>query len=258
MKKRIVRFLLRLYPASWRVEYGQELASILEGRRLSAAVVFDTLRSAMVERMRVSEPWVLIGSLLFVLNFCATAINSVIPLRTPAYQIYEWLVWMPLIIGICWTTVRGAGLRMTAVAALKMALLGNATDLLLLVLWAIGIVHPGVIGLSDLPAISGFRVTLLSFRSTLPVPIPAGYLVWQVPLAPPDTRRGQRDRLVDGDARGSACPRDDRSLKRRGANLRQLSKKGQTGFRPPQAGACAGGITDWGQSGQSPFSSGFL
>jgi hypothetical protein len=181
MKKRIVRFLLRLYPASWRVEYGQELASILESRRLSAAVVFDTLRSAMVERARVSEPWLVIGSLSFFLNFCASVINSFAPMPPVAYGIYERFMWILLIVGVCWVTLRGASLRKTIVGAVKIALLGNATDLLLLILWAAEIMHPGVIGLGGFPSRSGFDVALLSFRSTLPRTIHASDFAWQVP-----------------------------------------------------------------------------
>jgi hypothetical protein len=181
MKRRIVTVLLRLYPAHWRAEYAQELASILGRRPLSAAAVFDTLRSAMLERVRVSEPWVLIGSLLFLLNFCASAINSIAPMPELAYGVYEWCMWIPLMVGICWMTLRGASLRQSIVAAVKIALLSNATDLLLLALWAAGMVHPRVIGLRGFPSRSGFDVAFLCFRSTLPVTVHASAFAWQVP-----------------------------------------------------------------------------
>ena len=108
----------------------------------------------------MSEPWGLIGVVLLAVNLCATVTNSIAPIPGAVYLVYERLTYIPLIVGICWTTIRGAGLRRTIVAACKIVLLSNATDLLIIMLWSVGIIHPAIVGLRDLPSRPRFDIAL--------------------------------------------------------------------------------------------------
>jgi hypothetical protein len=61
MKTRLVALLLRLYPRSWRKEYGVELADMLKARPLTARVCGDVVRSAMWQRLRAAQPATFVG-----------------------------------------------------------------------------------------------------------------------------------------------------------------------------------------------------
>ena len=68
MKNRIIRALLRIYSAAWRKEYGPELQGILETRSLKTREIFNVAWNAAWQRIRATEPWVLIGLVGFLLN----------------------------------------------------------------------------------------------------------------------------------------------------------------------------------------------
>jgi len=48
LKHRTIRTILRLYPASWRAEYGDELHDVLMARPLSLAVLIDVAWNGVV------------------------------------------------------------------------------------------------------------------------------------------------------------------------------------------------------------------
>jgi hypothetical protein len=52
--KRVARFLIRLYPASWRERYGDEFEALLEDSSSGWPVIFDLLKGAI--RMQLSVP----------------------------------------------------------------------------------------------------------------------------------------------------------------------------------------------------------
>jgi hypothetical protein len=64
----VIRFLLRLYPAAWRKEYGEEFAEVLQSRRLSLRIVADVLASAAWQRLRHAPLWIVVGVCLMVTN----------------------------------------------------------------------------------------------------------------------------------------------------------------------------------------------
>jgi hypothetical protein len=52
MTVRLVRFLVHLYPPSWRRRYGAELAALVESNRLTRRVIVDVVCAAFGERVR--------------------------------------------------------------------------------------------------------------------------------------------------------------------------------------------------------------
>jgi hypothetical protein len=65
LRKIVVRQLLRLYPAAWRKEYGDEMRSMLLAQPLTASVSGDVFLNAMRQNLRRPDPWI-IGALLLI------------------------------------------------------------------------------------------------------------------------------------------------------------------------------------------------
>ena len=82
------RILLRAYPASWRESYGEELATILEGRSLTLPIVLDVLRNGLLQRIRSAEAWQTGGIVLSTWLVVGTALNSVRPFPQWAYDLF--------------------------------------------------------------------------------------------------------------------------------------------------------------------------
>jgi hypothetical protein len=57
--KRVMRFLVRLYPLSWRNRYGVEFDALLEDATLTARDTFDIFWGGLKMQM---TPWVLAES----------------------------------------------------------------------------------------------------------------------------------------------------------------------------------------------------
>ena len=141
MRKRIVSWLLRLYPKVWRNEYGAELADMLRARPLTAGVCSDVVFSAMWQRARATQAstWVGLGLMFAVIAAIVSNIAS-----APAYQesvLPEHLeiLQKPLrsefyVLILCgigfWTAVTGAGssgraaMRASLIASIPIALTG--------------------------------------------------------------------------------------------------------------------------------------
>lgn len=66
------KILLRLYPAAWRKEYGEEFADLLASNRLTFGAVANVLWSAARQRLRHAPAWFLAG--MWLLLFTATRI----------------------------------------------------------------------------------------------------------------------------------------------------------------------------------------
>lgn len=58
----LVRLLVRLYPRSWRNQYGAEFASILETCPLGIGTVLDVVRGASWQRLRAVSPATMLGT----------------------------------------------------------------------------------------------------------------------------------------------------------------------------------------------------
>ena len=79
MKRRLIAFLLRLYPARWRSEYGAEFASLLAARRLTAREVSNVAAHAAWQQLRLQQPWLLLGVPFMIVSLigCAELIAGV-------------------------------------------------------------------------------------------------------------------------------------------------------------------------------------
>jgi hypothetical protein len=150
-----VSLLLRIYPASWRGEYGAELMDILVARSLTFRVVGDVVRHGLWQRVRSAEPSVLLGlaSMLVVLaGFVLTPTNYdqqwtgvlrptgiTFPTVTVTFMASE--VYAFLLIGCgCWTHLRyGVTPRRAGVAAMKMSLIAGIPVMFAGALMALGL-----------------------------------------------------------------------------------------------------------------------
>jgi hypothetical protein len=61
MKRRLIAFLIRLYPARWRSEYGAEFAGLLAARPLIMREFCNVVAHAAWQQLRLQEPWLLLG-----------------------------------------------------------------------------------------------------------------------------------------------------------------------------------------------------
>jgi hypothetical protein len=118
LRDRIVNALVRLYPASWRAEYGAELADLLRGRPLGAGVMGDVLLNGCRARVHADLPATLIGLLMLGIVIAAYASGAVILKPTnitfpslvvaqtnPRNEMYV----LVLVVGGLWTRLRRGG-----------------------------------------------------------------------------------------------------------------------------------------------------
>jgi len=183
MTRRVLaaRILLLAYPANWRDRYGEELATILEGRSLTLPIVFDVLRNGLLQRIRGAEAWQTGGIVLSTWLVVGTALNSVRPFPRWAYDLF-WQFDICIVIAIGYLSVSrdGKSLLAAAVATGKAALVGVIPELVLGGLWMAGLVHPTILQPNGSPMILGHGITDLCIRAGVAVP-PTHMLL--VPLA---------------------------------------------------------------------------
>lgn len=145
-KHRIVSVLLRVYPASWRREYGAELEHVLLDAPLGPAAVADVCWNGFRQRLRVAEPAAIVGLFLMVVVSGVLASNLmsssapgdilrgvleptnitwptvVVSLLNPRNELYVLLI---LACG-CWTSLKyGGRIGRAATAGAVMTLLGS-------------------------------------------------------------------------------------------------------------------------------------
>jgi hypothetical protein len=175
------RILLRAYPADWRDRYGEELATILEGRSLTPPIVFDVLRNGLLQRIRGAEAWQTGGIVLSTWLVVGTALNSVRPFPRWAYDLFwQFDICIVMAIGYLSVSRDGKSLLAAAVATGKAALVGVIPELFLGGLWMAGLVHPTILQPNGSPMILGHGITELCIRAGVAVP-PTHMLL--VPLA---------------------------------------------------------------------------
>jgi hypothetical protein len=175
------RILLRAYPARWRDRYGEELATILEGRSLTLPIVLDVLRNGLLQRIRCAEAWQTGGIVLSAWLVVGTAVNSVRPFpRLPYNLFWQFDLCIAMAIGYLSISRDGKSLLGAAVATGKAALVGIIPELVLGVLWMAGLVHPTILQPNGSPMILGHGITDLCIRAGVAVP-PTRMLL--VPLA---------------------------------------------------------------------------
>jgi hypothetical protein len=118
--------LLRAYPRQWRDEYGEELAGILAGRRLTFEVVADVLGGALTQHFHRDAPWKICGAGL-ALWFLMTRL-VVLFLHSRTAMLWYWSGGFLIVLAAgAWTVTRSKLriLRATA-ASEKAALIGQA------------------------------------------------------------------------------------------------------------------------------------
>jgi len=82
VKPQIVSALLRIYPASWRAEYGAELRHMLTERPLTPAILADVVWNGLVQRARVLEWSTYCGLAAMATTLTALVWNIVAPAGT--------------------------------------------------------------------------------------------------------------------------------------------------------------------------------
>jgi hypothetical protein len=136
----IVRAFLRLYPADWRAEYGEELGALLSRGPITPHVFADVVLSATRERLR-REAWKACGAALFVLTALGIFVNNTTPLSHRAYEGYVVLWESIVLLTGCLAGLRNRGASPSWSAA-KAALIGLIPEMIALTLWAAGLFHP--------------------------------------------------------------------------------------------------------------------
>jgi len=207
MKHFIVRTLLRLYPASWRREYGVELADLLLARTLTAGTFANVLRNGLWQRLRAAEPSTLVGFAMLLVMLNGFVWNIIAPPRfgsgSSLLLQYFWgsNLYVELLVGCgVWTYLRyGGKLSRSGKAAMRITFLAGVPSMLAGVLMLSGFLSVIVVGRCDTPTTfheHGFAYTyydaqvrscwirvqeptgtLKSIQSTACPPAPLGILV---------------------------------------------------------------------------------
>jgi hypothetical protein len=141
----VATWLVRLYPASWRARYGDELVECLAAEPISAGTIADVLRGALWQRVRLATPSTVLGLGAMVLVLVGVVVSPTAYGRTgggviiPTNQglptvslvfIRSELFALLLVGGGCWTQLRlGRGaitgaMWTTALAGLPVAMFG--------------------------------------------------------------------------------------------------------------------------------------
>lgn len=158
----IAAALVRLYPAAWRREYGDELLSILEARPLTPAVVADVAMHGCWHRVRLVAPAVTLGLASAVLALAGVVLTPTaygtqwtaliepsgitFPTIRVAFMASEWFVLMLVGCG-CWTFVRRrTRIRDAVVAAMTMTLIAGLPVTIAGVLAGFGMIEVVFVG----------------------------------------------------------------------------------------------------------------
>jgi hypothetical protein len=166
MRVTIVRLMLWAYPRRWRREYGKEFAEILQTRRLSVRTILDVLKSGAIQRARHAEVWQTGGAVLAVWLILGTTLNSLKPFPRWAYHLFWHLdLCMALVIGYLSVSRDRKGPWAAAAASGKAALIGITPELLLGLMWAVGMIHPTILQSNGAPIVSGHGITDLCIRT---------------------------------------------------------------------------------------------
>jgi len=160
MKTRIIRALLRLYPANWRREYGGELTHMLLARPLTASIVGDVFRNALWQRLRAAEISTLVGlgMLLVMLNGFIWNIIAPSPYGSESSMLLQDFgglnLYILLLVGCgVWTHLRRRGkLDQSGLAAVKISFLAGIPIMLAGALMVSGVLGVIVLGPGDIPS----------------------------------------------------------------------------------------------------------
>jgi hypothetical protein len=168
IKTRFVRGLLRIYPASWRSEYGEELETVLLTRRLTALAALDVARGGVAQRLRRDAPWKICAAVLLAWTIAGMIRSYAGPAPASDFQAICGVAQAILLVCGFWTAFRGpGGIGAGAISAVKAMWVGIVPDLLLMLVWATGLGHPSIVGQSLATASGGHELALLYVRGVL-------------------------------------------------------------------------------------------
>ena len=170
-RQRLAEALLRVYPAAWRREYGDELFDILISRPLTWRVATDVLGAGLRQRIRAAEPATVLGVatvavLLSQLALTAagyrTAATAMLrptdmtfPTVAASFMVSPVYPWLLIACG-WWTASRhpGYSAKRCGRATMRMSLIGGIAVLVVGVLLAADAIAASQVGLGDVPPMS--------------------------------------------------------------------------------------------------------
>jgi hypothetical protein len=165
-KDTLVRFLLLAYLPCWRLEYGQELASLLSHSKLGVKTAADVLSSGFAERLRSDSPGKLSGLALFLITVAFSLSNSIKPLTPGSYAHAMSVFSLGAFLAGCWTAIRErTTIRKAMIAGIQAGFAGLVPDLATGFLWLFGILHPIVLRPDATVKIPGHLFTLWFVRT---------------------------------------------------------------------------------------------
>jgi hypothetical protein len=173
LKSWIASTLLRLYPAAWRLEYGDELKGILLARPLGLRVIADVLWNGLRQRARTAEPSTILGlvAMLVILTGWVfmgatygrtwTALMQPSPRTFPPVAVMASGLFVSLLVLCgCWTHLRHGGrARRAGVAAMRMGLIAGIPIMLAGALMMAGLLELTFVG-PRLPAPSAWAILI--------------------------------------------------------------------------------------------------
>jgi hypothetical protein len=93
-RHRLIAAFLRVYPVSWRQEYGAELEDVLLARPLTAGIVVNVLWNGLRQRVRATEPATILGIVMMAIVTGQFAFSS-----DPVLLSSE-ITWPPLVVSV--------------------------------------------------------------------------------------------------------------------------------------------------------------
>jgi hypothetical protein len=173
----MIHLLLRIYPAAWRVEYGDEFAALLLSKPLTAPIIANVILCGFRERLRQSDPAIFCG-IAFTFLFMCLGLFSIF--RGGTSGVFLWFGDLLLIFVLAATVAAWSACRRKSVlgscwAALK-------AGYVLSILCAQIFFSDASRFFCSADGIPGCGITTLFFRSSLKPPLPAQLLVFFVPL----------------------------------------------------------------------------
>jgi len=154
MKHFIVRMLLRMYPDSWRREYGIELRDLLVARPLTVGTFGNVLRSGLWQRLRAAEISTLVGIGILLVMLNGFVWNIIAPPRYGSgssmllQYFWESNLYVEILVGCgLWTYLRyGGKLSRSGRAAMRITFLAGVPSMLAGVLMLSGFLGVTAVG----------------------------------------------------------------------------------------------------------------
>jgi hypothetical protein len=110
LRKILVRQLLRLYPALWRKEYGEEMRSMLLAQPVTASVIGDVFLNAMRQNLRRPDRWKIAALFLICWRSFWIVLPSIFQLSPSAWalfvQVDRVLFLLVALFTGCWTVIK--------------------------------------------------------------------------------------------------------------------------------------------------------